>query len=97
MKEQCFHQFRFFVLRESPHELMFVSALKINRAFYVIFGTMVLLLVLLAIGDATGNAMITRIAGYEGLICGFSAIYTSLAQICNEIYGKTIAPIGPVK
>jgi len=77
--------------------IMFVATLRLNRALQVIFGTLVLLFFLLALGTATGNAMITRIAGYEGLICGFSAIYASLAQILNEVYGKTIAPIGPVK
>jgi len=77
--------------------IMFVATLRLNRALQVIFGTLVLLFFLLALGAATGNAMITRIAGYEGLICGFSAIYASLAQILNEVYGKTIAPIGPVK
>ena len=31
------------------------------------------------------------------LVCGFSAIYTGLAQILSELYGKTILPLGPVK
>ena len=77
--------------------IMFVGTLRLNRALQVIFGTLILLFLLLAIGDATGSAVITRIAGYEGLVCGFSAIYASLAQILNEIYGKTIAPLGVVK
>jgi len=77
--------------------IMFVGTLRLNRALQVIFGTLILLFLLLAIGDATGSTVITRIAGYEGLVCGFSAIYASLAQILNEVYGKTIAPLGVVK
>ncbi len=35
--------------------------------------------------------------GYEGIFCGFSAIYAGLAQVLNEIYGKIVLPLGPVK
>jgi succinate-acetate transporter protein len=41
--------------------------------------------------------MITQIAGYEGIICGFSAIYLAMAEVMNETYGRTILPIGPMK
>ena len=77
--------------------IMFVGTLRINRALQVIFGTLIVLYALLAIGDATGNAMIKTIAGYEGMVCGFSAVYTSLAHLWNEVYGKTIVPLGLVK
>jgi succinate-acetate transporter protein len=36
------------------------------------------------------------IAGYEGIICGFSAIYAGLAQVLNELYGKAMWPLGAV-
>ena len=48
---------------------------------------------LLALGDITGNIIITRIAGYEGIICGFSAIYLAAAQIINGAYKKDMLPI----
>jgi len=76
---------------------MFLSTLKLNRALQFIFLTLSILFWLLALGDFTGNAMITQIAGYEGIICGFSAIYTAMAEVMNEVYGKTILPIGPMK
>ena len=76
--------------------IMFVGTLKLNRALQFVFGTLVILFFLLAIADATGSILIKHIAGYEGLICGFSAIYLSLAQIWNELYAKTVVPIGPV-
>jgi len=60
-------------------------------------GSLIVLFVLLAIGDATGNVVIKRIAGYVGIICGLSAIYTGLAQVLNEVYGRTVTPIWPVK
>ena len=47
--------------------------------------------------NATGIVGITRLAGWEGLICGASAVYTGLAQVLNEYYGKVVWPIGPMK
>ena len=77
--------------------VMFIGTIKLNRALQFIFASLALLFFLLAIADATGNATIKLIAGYEGIICGLSAIYTALAQVLNEVYGKTVAPIWPVK
>jgi hypothetical protein len=72
---------------------MFIGTLKLSRALQFIFGSLTILFVLLAVGDATSSALIKQIAGIEGTICGFSAIYTAVAQILNEIYGKTILPM----
>jgi uncharacterized protein len=77
--------------------VMFIGTLKLNRALQFVFGSLTILFFLLALGDATGNIVITRIAGYEGIICGFSAIYAALAQVLNEVYGRTVLPICPVK
>jgi succinate-acetate transporter protein len=74
--------------------LMFFGTLKLNRALQVVFLTLFILFFLLAIGDFTGITLITNIAGYEGILCGASAMYLSIAEILNEIYGKTILPIG---
>jgi succinate-acetate transporter protein len=76
--------------------ILFVGTLKLNRALQVIFGTLFVLFFLLAIRDITGSKMIGIIAGYEGIICGFSAIYAGLAQVLNEVYKKVVWPIGPV-
>jgi succinate-acetate transporter protein len=76
---------------------LFVGTLKLNRALQFVFATLTILFFLLALGDYTGSSTIKHIAGYEGIICGLSAIYTALAQVLNEVYGKTVAPIWPVK
>lgn len=76
---------------------MFIGTLKLNRALQLVFGTLVVLFFLLAIGDFTGIKEIKIIAGYEGIICGSLAIYTCLAQIINEVYGKTVLPIDSKK
>ena len=76
---------------------LFIGTLKLNRALQVVFFSLTLLFFLLALGDHTGNPTIKHIAGIVGIFCGLSAIYTALAEVLNEVYGKTIAPIGPVK
>ena len=77
--------------------VMFIGTLKLNRALQVVFGSLALLFFLLALGDHTGSSTIKHIAGYEGIICGLSAMYTALAQVLNEVYGRTVAPLWPVK
>jgi len=77
--------------------LLFFGTLKLNRALQFVFASLTVLFFLLVAGDATGNASIKHLAGYEGIICGASAIYTGIANVLNEVYGKTVLPIGPVK
>lgn len=76
--------------------VMFIATLKLNRALQFVFGSLTILFFLLVAGDITGSTMIKQIAGYEGIICGLSAIYAALAQVLNEVYGRTVAPLGPM-
>jgi uncharacterized protein len=78
--------------------VMFVGTLLLNRALQVVFGTLAILFFLLAIGDFTGaSAGFKHFTGYEGIFCGFSAMYAGLAQVLNELFGKTVVPLGLVK
>jgi succinate-acetate transporter protein len=77
---------------------MFLGTLRLNRALQVVFGTLTVLFFMLAIGDFTGASEgFKHATGYEGILCGFSAIYAGLAQVLNELFGKTVLPLGPVK
>ncbi|HMG10227.1 MAG TPA: acetate uptake transporter, partial [Mucilaginibacter sp.] len=75
---------------------MFFGTLKLNRALQFVFGSLTVLFFLLVAGDATGNTTIKHLAGYEGIICGASAVYTGIANVLNEVYGRVVLPIGPV-
>ena len=74
--------------------LMFIGTLKLSRALQVVFGSLTVLFFLLALGDATGSAGIKQFAGFEGIVCGASAIYTGIAQVLNEVHRKTLFPLG---
>jgi succinate-acetate transporter protein len=76
--------------------LLFIGTLKISRALQFVFATLTILFFLLALGDATGNAGIKTFTGYEGILCGASAIYTGAATLLNEVYGRTVLPVGLV-
>jgi succinate-acetate transporter protein len=76
--------------------VLFFGTLRLNRALQVVFGSLTMLFFMLAIGDAAGSAIIGKAAGWVGLFCGASAMYTGLAQVLAEVYGRTIWPLGPV-
>lgn len=68
--------------------VMFIGTLRADRASQVVFGTLAILFFLLTATKATGSATIGMITGYEGIICGLSAIYASLAGVLKEVYGS---------
>ena len=73
---------------------MSIGTLKHNRATQVVFFSLALLFFLLSISDFTGIEVIHTIAGIEGIFCGCSAIYSSMAQVLNNEFGKTVLPLG---
>ncbi|WP_294613183.1 acetate uptake transporter [uncultured Gilliamella sp.] len=76
---------------------MFIGTLKANRALQFVFASLTILFALLAIGNIFGNHDIIHIAGFEGIICGASAIYLAMAEVINEQYGRTVLPIGALQ
>lgn len=69
---------------------MFVGTLKHNRISQIVFGSLTLLFFLLAAANFTESDTIHTIAGYVGIFCGVSAIYSSMGQIINNEFGKKI-------
>lgn len=77
--------------------VMFVGTLRLNRALQVVFLSLTILFFLLAYGDISGaGPTYKHFTGYEGLVCGFAAMYAGLAQVLNELAGKTVLPLGAV-
>ncbi|MCW4026807.1 MAG: acetate uptake transporter [Candidatus Bathyarchaeota archaeon] len=73
---------------------MSIATLKSNTALQVVFVSLTILFFILAVGDLTGAPLIKTLGGYEGIFCGFSAIYLAMAEILNESYNRTVLPIG---
>jgi succinate-acetate transporter protein len=78
--------------------VMFIGTLWISRALQFVFGSLTVLFLLLAFGDFTNASTgFKHATGYEGIICGLSAIYTGLAQVLNELAGRMVLPLGFVR
>ena len=78
--------------------VMFIGTLRLHVAGQVVFGSLSILFFLLAIGDFTAASTgFKHFTGYEGIFCGFSAIYAGLAQVLNELFGKVVLPLGAVR
>jgi len=73
--------------------LLFIGTLRLTRALQFVFATLTVLFFLLAIGNYTENEGIIKFAGWEGIICGSSAIYTGIANLLNEVYGRKVLPL----
>jgi hypothetical protein len=78
--------------------VMFLGTVRLSGALMFVFGSLTILFFMLAYGDyAHAPDTFHHLTGVEGIICGASAMYTGLAQVLNEIYGKTLFPLGVVK
>jgi succinate-acetate transporter protein len=73
---------------------MTIGTLKAPVALRFVFASLTVLFALLAIGKWTGSEAIIKVAGFEGIVCGASAIYLAMAEVLNEKFGRTILPIG---
>ena len=77
---------------------LFIGTFRLSVALQVVFGTLVILFSLLAYGHfAKAGEGFEHFTGFEGILCGLSAMYAGIAQVLNEVYGKTVLPLGVVK
>jgi hypothetical protein len=77
--------------------LMFVGSLRTTRALQLVFASLALLFVLLAVAEWTGSDTVQKVAGWEGIVTGLLAVYTATAQIWNDVYRRQILPLGPTR
>jgi hypothetical protein len=77
--------------------VMFFGTLEANRALQFVFMSLAVLFFLLTTKELTANAGVGVLAGYEGIICGLSAVYLALAEVINEVHGKERLPIGAMQ
>jgi hypothetical protein len=79
---------------------MVFPTLKKNRVMAFVFISLTVLFSLLAIGHwVPGDAgkIFIRIGGWEGIVCGLSAVYLAAAEILNESCGRLVLPVFPLE
>ena len=74
---------------------MFFGTLRTNRVLQTVFLSLAILFFMLTAAHFIPQLQL--IAGIEGVFCGFSAFYLSLAEVLNEANNRVVLPVGPVK
>lgn len=74
--------------------LLFLNSFRQNRALQCLFGSLMVCLLLSALGSLRDNPVFIISGGISGLVAGLAAGYTALAQLCNQGVGRTIMPLG---
>jgi len=69
---------------------MYIGTLKQNRAIQVVFLTLTILFFGLAVFNFTDIEIIGLVSGFVGIICGATAVYTSMGLMLKEVYGREI-------
>lgn len=72
---------------------MFIGTLTHNRITQIVFGSLTLLFLMLAVGDLLALPGLKPFSGLVGVICGLSAIYASVGNIINQELGRKVCPL----
>ncbi len=75
---------------------MFIASLRTTAAIATVFLLLTATFVVLGIGDAGGNASITKLGGYIGIATAAAAWYASFAVVTNSTFGRTLLPVRPL-
>ena|SRR5699024_1547319 len=75
---------------------MWIGTFKENMALNAVFLTLWITYFLLAVGE-WGYSTIGIAGGYAGLVCAVCAIYGAAAFLLNDVYGRTVLPVGEAR
>lgn len=73
---------------------LLIGSLLAPRFLTLVLALTLLLLLLLALSNWTGSTALAQIGGWEGILTGASAIYLAFAFLLNEMYSRTVLPVG---
>jgi len=73
---------------------MLIISTQVNAAVFGVFLTLELTEILLFIGGFGGNANISKIGGYVGILTALVAWYTSAAGVINGLKGRPVWWVG---
>jgi uncharacterized protein len=76
---------------------MFIASLRTTGAIALVFLLLAATFIILGIGNSGGNDDIVKIGGYVGIATAIAAWYASFAAVINSTFGRTVAPVYPLK
>ncbi|MEO7373588.1 MAG: acetate uptake transporter [Terrimesophilobacter sp.] len=71
-----------------------IASVVAPRVLTIILILTVILLASLGLGALMGSSALGLFGGYEGILTGALAIYLAFAFLINEMFGKTVLPVG---
>jgi succinate-acetate transporter protein len=76
---------------------MFIASLRTTGAVALVFLLLAITYILLGIGNSGGHEDIVKWGGYVGIATAIAAWYASFAAVINSTFGRTVAPVMPLK
>jgi hypothetical protein len=73
---------------------LWISTFRLPKILFLIFLTLWVTFALLGLGAIEANAGLSHAGGWLGLICGTLALYGSFGIVTNEVFGRTVVPLG---
>jgi succinate-acetate transporter protein len=77
--------------------VLLVATFRHSKALVWVFATLTILFILLDVQAWTGNQLVGRIAGWEGIFCALTAWYLMAAILLNDSFGRVVLPVGPLE
>jgi succinate-acetate transporter protein len=76
---------------------MFVASLRTTGAVALVFLLLAATFIILGIGNSGASLNTIKVGGYVGIATAIAAWYASFAAVINSTFGKTVAPVFPLR
>jgi uncharacterized protein len=76
---------------------MLIASLRTTGAVALVFFLLTVTFILLAAGNSGDHTNVIKWGGYVGLATAVAAWYASFAAVLNSTFGRTVAPVFPLK
>ena len=73
---------------------LWISTFRLPKVTFLIFLTLWVTFLLLGLGAIQGNAALSHLGGWLGLLCGCLALYGSFGIVTNATFGRDVIPLG---
>ena len=73
---------------------LWISTFRLPKILFLIFPTLWVTFALLGLGAIRSDPSLSHAGGWLGLICGSLALYGSFGLVTNEVFGRTLVPLG---
>jgi len=76
--------------------IFLLCSFRTTVASVVALTTLTVTLLLLAAGNYGAHASMLQAAGYLGIVLAGMAAYMGAAEVCEQTYGRSVLPVGPL-